>query len=82
MRPEHTKYARLQKSGQYAHTVLMTQFASRTLYAVPRVHVKSEVYFGLKSSLKWQEKFLAKSFLLSPKHTAQFSAVPDERLSS
>ncbi len=34
---------------QYAHTTLMTQFASRTLYAVPRVRVKSEVYFGLKS---------------------------------
>ncbi len=32
---------------QYAHTVLMTQFASRALYAVPRVRVKSEVYFGL-----------------------------------
>ncbi len=30
---------------QYARTVLMTQFASRALYAVPRV--KSEVYFGL-----------------------------------
>ncbi len=39
VRPERTKYARLQKSGG-ARTVLMTQFA------VPRVRVKSEVYFG------------------------------------
>ncbi len=48
VRPERTKYARLQKSG-CARTVLMTQFASRALYAVPRVRVKSEVYFGLDS---------------------------------
>ncbi len=34
---------------QYARTILMTQFASRSLYAVPRVRGKSEVYFGLKS---------------------------------
>ncbi len=33
---------------QYVHTVLMTQFTSRALYAVPRVRIKSEVYFGLK----------------------------------
>ncbi len=32
---------------QYAHTILMMKFASRPLYAVPRVHVQSEVYFGL-----------------------------------
>ncbi len=30
-----------------ACTVQMMQFASCALYAVPRVHVKSEVYFGL-----------------------------------
>ncbi len=35
---------------QYARTVLMTQFVSRTLYAVPRVRVKSEVYFGLHTT--------------------------------
>ncbi len=46
VRPEHTKYARLQKSGG-ARTVLMTQSASSTLYAVPTMHVKSEVYFEL-----------------------------------
>ncbi len=40
---------------QYARTVLMTQFASRALYAVPRVRVKSEVYFGLKTATQgWQ----------------------------
>ncbi len=32
---------------QYARTVLMMQFVSHALYAVPRVRVKSEVYFGL-----------------------------------
>ncbi len=32
---------------QYARTILMTKFASRALYAVPRVRVQSEVYFGL-----------------------------------
>ncbi len=51
MRPERTKYARLQISGvcvHYAHNVL-TQFASRALYAVPRLLVNSEVYFGLYS---------------------------------
>ncbi len=36
---------------QYARTILMTKFASCTLYAVPRVCVQSEVYFGLKSYL-------------------------------
>ncbi len=35
---------------QYARTVLIKQFASRALYAVPRVRVKSEVYFGLKGT--------------------------------
>ncbi len=39
VQPARTKYAR---------TILMTKFASRALYAVPRVQVKSEVYFGLK----------------------------------
>ncbi len=44
----------LQKSGgartvrDYARTFLMTKLASRALYAVPRVRVKREVYFGLK----------------------------------
>ncbi len=33
-----------------AHTILMTNFTSRALYAVPRVHVQSEVYFGLNNS--------------------------------
>ncbi len=37
---------------QYARTVLMTQFASRALYAVPHVRVKSEVYFGLKCIIR------------------------------
>ncbi len=46
VRPERTKYARLQKSG-VLFTVLITQFASRQLYAVPCIHAKSEVYFEL-----------------------------------
>jgi len=32
---------------QYARTLLMTKFVSRTLYTDPRERVKSEVYFGL-----------------------------------
>ncbi|ROI15502.1 Voltage-dependent calcium channel subunit alpha-2/delta-1 [Anabarilius grahami] len=32
---------------QYAHTLLMTKFASLALYADPRVCVKSKLYFGL-----------------------------------
>ncbi len=50
VRRARTKYVWLQKSGmrvQYAHTILMRKFASRALYAVPRVCVQSEVYFGL-----------------------------------
>lgn len=38
---------------QYVHTVLMTKFASRVLYAVPRVRLKSEVYFGLNQGLQF-----------------------------
>ncbi len=34
---------------QYAHTILMTKFMSRALYAVPHVCLQSEVYFGLHS---------------------------------
>ncbi len=52
VRPAHTKYARLQKSGG-ARTVLMTKFASRALYAVPHVRVKSEIYFGLYQGLQF-----------------------------
>ncbi len=44
VRPARTK---LQKSSG-ACTILMTKIA---LYAVPHVHVKSEVYFGLNSKL-------------------------------
>ncbi len=39
VRPAHTKY--LGVRVQYARTLLMTKFASRALYAVPRVHVQS-----------------------------------------
>ncbi len=50
VRPARTKYVWLQNPGvrvQYACTILMTKFASRALYTVPRVHVQSKVYFGL-----------------------------------
>ncbi len=40
-------YKNLGVHVQYAHTILMIKFASRALYAVPRVRVQSEVYFGL-----------------------------------
>ncbi len=33
---------------QYMHTILMTEFESCTMYTVPRLHIKSEVHFGLK----------------------------------
>lgn len=33
-----------------ALTILMTEFISRGLYAVPRTRVKSEVHFGLNNS--------------------------------
>ncbi len=36
----------LQKS-RGARTIPMTKFTSRALYAVPRVCLRSEVYFGL-----------------------------------
>ncbi len=42
-------YKNLVVRVQYTRTVLMTQFASCALYAVPRVRLKSEVYFGLKT---------------------------------
>ncbi len=45
---------------QYTRTILMTKFASRVTYAVPRVSVQSEAYFGLychftkyTSSITW-----------------------------
>ncbi len=41
---------------QYARTILMMKFASRALYAVPRVRVKSEVYFGLDSLMRRSEE--------------------------
>ncbi len=43
---------KLQNPGlrvQYACNILMTKFASRALYVVPSVRVKSEVYFRLNS---------------------------------
>ncbi len=39
VRPERTKYKNLGVRVQYVHTILMTKFVSRALYAVPRVHV-------------------------------------------
>ncbi len=36
---------------QYACIILMTKFASRALYAVPRVCVQSQVYFGLNTQI-------------------------------
>ncbi len=34
-----------------AHTILITKFMSRALYAVPHIRVKSEVYFGINSNI-------------------------------
>ncbi len=50
VRPARTKYCRYKHPGvriQYARTIVITAFASHALYAVPRVRVQSEVYFGL-----------------------------------
>ncbi len=33
--------------GSAYSTILMMKFASRALYAVPRVHIQSEEYFGI-----------------------------------
>ncbi len=50
-RPARTKFTRLKKIRRCAYstrcTILVTKFASCALYAVPRVCVKIEVYFGL-----------------------------------
>ncbi len=36
---------------QYARIILMMKFPSRALYAVPRVCVQSQVYFGLNTQI-------------------------------
>ncbi len=41
---------------QYTRTILMTKIASCALYAVPRVSVKSVVYFGLDSLMRRSEE--------------------------
>ncbi len=41
---------------QYAQTILMMKFMSCALYAVPRVRVKSEVYFCLDSLMRRSEE--------------------------
>ncbi len=38
---------------QYTRTILMTKFASRALYAVPRVRIQSEVYFYIYISIRF-----------------------------
>ncbi len=48
LRVQSTRYKNLGVSLQYARTILMTKFTSRALYAIPRVRVQSEVYFGLQ----------------------------------
>ncbi len=41
---------------QYARTILMMKFASRAVYADPRVRVKREVYFGPDSLMRRSEE--------------------------
>ncbi len=41
---------------QYARTILMMKFTSCALYAVPRLRVKSEVYFCLDSLMRRSEE--------------------------
>ncbi len=46
-------YKNLGVRVQYARTILMTKFVSRALYAIPRVCIQSEVYFGLNGKQTW-----------------------------
>ncbi len=65
-------YMRLQKLGgahtvrvyyhRYIHTILETKFVSHTLFTDSRVHVKTELYFGLYRVRKLMTEFLFQRF--------------------